>query len=74
MFESLKKGNCVQNPVFWKRVQSLLNFIFGCGGLLVLVFPSLQNVLTPEVLVALTSVITASNVYFTHSTTESIGL
>ena len=74
LFTVLKKGNCVDNPEFWKNIQSLVNLVGGLSAFIVILFPQAREYLTVENLGAVGGAISALNVYFTTSTSEKVGI
>lgn len=74
MINALKAGECLENPALWKKLQSLLNLISGCSGVLILAIPSLRDYLTPENMASVGSALAALNVYFTNATSSQVGI
>lgn len=69
----LKVGNSIQNPELWKKLQNLINLIFGMAGVIAFMFPSVTQYLTPENLISITTGITAINAYLTTATSTKVG-
>mgnify|MGYP001313746857 CR=1 FL=1 len=74
MINVLKTGQALENPVFWKKAQNILNFISGSVPFILLFFPSAKQYLTPDNIAAVSGFLGAANVYFTVATTEKIGV
>lgn len=74
MLKHLKKGNCLENPAFWKKAQNLLNLITGSTALIVIIFPSAREYLTPDKISAVGATLAALNAYFTTATSDKVGL
>ena len=70
----LNKGQCIKNPEFWKKIQSLVNLVGGSASLICIIIPSLKEYLTVDNILAFGSCVTALNVYFTNATSEKVGL
>jgi hypothetical protein len=72
--DALDKGRCLQDSVFWKKTQSLVNLVGGSAPLLCIVIPGLKEYLTVDNILALGSCIGAMNIYFTNATSTQVGL
>lgn len=71
---ALNYGECLENPVFWKKIQNLINLVSGSSAFIVIIFPSLKEYLTPDNITAFAGAIGALNVYFTQATSAQVGL
>lgn len=74
MLKHLKKGNCLENPAFWKKAQNLLNFISGSSAFIILLFPVVKDYLTTDNIAAFGGFLAAANAYFTTATSDKIGV
>lgn len=74
MFSALKKGNSLENPVFWKKAQLYLTIIGVMLPLAAVLFPSLQVIIDKDILAKTLVQIAAVNAYLTVATTDKIGV
>lgn len=72
--EALKVGHSLEDPVFWKKAQNLLNLISGSSALIIIIVPSLKEYLTPDNMIAVGAALAALNAYFTSATSDKVGL
>ena len=72
--DALAKGKSLKDPVFWKKVQSIVNLVGGSAPLICIVIPSLKEYLTVDNILALGSCVGAMNIYFTNATSTQVGL
>jgi hypothetical protein len=70
----LRFGYCVENPVFWKKVQMILVCVAGFLPFLATIFPSLNSVIEADVLNKLSAGIAGLVVYLTAATTDKMGV
>lgn len=71
---ALGKGRSLKDPVFWKKIQSLVNLVGGSAPLICVVIPGLKEYLTVDNILALGSCVAAMNVYFTTATSTQVGI
>jgi hypothetical protein len=74
MFSCLKKGQMVENPVFWKRVQFYISVIGILLPTLALFIPAFQLVIDKNVIGATLAAVATVNGYLIPATTDKIGL
>lgn len=74
IIEALKKGKMLANPVLWKRLQNVVQLVGGIAPFIVLIMPSLNRYLSPQLIAAAYAALGAVSVYLTVSTTEKLGL
>lgn len=74
MFKSLKVGESLENPAFWKKVQLYITIIGTALPVGALAFPALQAAIDKDVLSQTLAAVAAVNVYLTAATTDKIGL
>jgi ribosomal protein L5 len=67
-------GKSLDNPEFWKDIQSLLNLISGCIPIIIIAVPSVRSWLTVENITALGSSVAAMNIYFTNASSDKVGI
>ena len=74
IFNALKKGEVLENPVFYKKVQGGLTLFFGAVPLIGTFMPGVSEFFTPERMTACLGFITAVNVYFIPATSDKVGI
>lgn len=73
MLNALKKGESLQNPELWKKVQMVIAVAAGFLPLVIVFFPSLQWLLDKDVAGKLIAGIGGLMSYLTVATSEKIG-
>lgn len=71
---ALKKGNIISNPEFWKKIQNLINLVFGLSGVIAFKYPEIASQLSTENLAAITIGISSINSYLATITTDKVGV
>lgn len=74
LLQVLKVGNALQNPAFYKKLQMLITLLGTLCPVIVIIFPSMNTILTPELNGKLSIAIGGINAYFIPATSEKIGI
>lgn len=71
---ALKKGNSLNNLIFWKNIQSICNLIASIVPVLIIVLPWLPIWFTAEFFIKLSAALGAVSLYLTNATSEKVGI
>jgi hypothetical protein len=74
LLDVLKKGQEIQNPAFWKRVQNYVNLVSIISPTIILLFPDMAPFFSIEKLAIISTTVAGINGYLTVATTGKIGL
>ena len=72
--DPLKHGQCLHDPAFWKKLQTMVNLGISILPVIAVFIPALQQYVTAELLAKVYVALGAMNIYFTTATSEKVGV